>query len=38
MAIGDANVFPGYLTRVLTQISFQSHQLLFLHALAEDEW
>ena len=29
------HVFPGFLTSVLTQISFQSHQLLFSHALAE---
>ena len=35
MAVGDAYVFPGFLTPVLTQISFQSHQLLFSHALAE---
>ena len=36
MAVGDAHVFPGFLTlTVLTQISFQSHRLLFSHALAE---
>ena len=35
MAVGDAHVFPGFLTPVLTQLSFQSHQLLFSHALAE---
>ena len=35
MAVGDAHVFPGFLTAVLTQISFQSHQLLFSHASAE---
>ena len=29
------NVFPGFLTPVLPQISFQSHQLLFSHASAE---
>ena len=29
MAVGDAHVFPGFLTPVLTQISFQSHGLLF---------
>ena len=34
MAVGDAHVFPGFLTPVLTQISFQSHRLLFSHALA----
>ena len=28
-------VFPGFLTPVLTLISFQSHQLLFSHALVE---
>ena len=35
MAVGDAYVFPGFLTPVPTQISFQSHQLLFSHASAE---
>ena len=35
MAIGDAHVFPGFLTPVLAQISFQSHRLLFSHALGE---
>ena len=35
MAVGDAHVFPGFLIPVLTQISFQSHWLLFLHASAE---
>ena len=35
MAVGDANVFPGFLTPVLTQISFQCHRLLFSHASAE---
>ena len=35
MAVGDAHVFPGFLTPVLTLISFQSHQLLFSHASAE---
>ena len=35
MAVGDAYVFPGFLTPVLTQLSFQSHQLLFSHASAE---
>ena len=34
MAVGDAYVFPGFLTPVLTQLSFQSHQLLSSHALA----
>ena len=28
MAVGDAYVFPGFLTPVLTQLSFQSHRLL----------
>ena len=32
MAVSDAYVYPGFLTPVLTQLSFQSHQLLFLHA------
>ena len=35
MEVGDAQVFPGFLTPVLTQISFQSHRLLFSHASAE---
>ena len=35
MAVGDARAFPGFLTPVLTQISFQSHRLLFSHASAE---
>ena len=35
MAVGDAHVFPDFLTPVLTQISFQSHRLLFSHASAE---
>ena len=35
MAVGDADVFSGFLTPVLTQLSFQSHRLLFSHALAE---
>ena len=35
MAVGDAHLFPGFLTLVLTQLSFQSHRLLFLHAAAE---
>ena len=35
MAVGDAHVFPGFLTPVLTQISFQSHRLLFSHASAK---
>ena len=35
MAVGDAHVFPGFLPPVLTQISFQSHRLLFSHASAE---
>ena len=35
MAVDDAHVFPGFLTPVLIQISFQSHQLLFSHASAE---
>ena len=35
MAVGDAHVFPGSLTPELIQVSFQSHRLLFSHALAE---
>ena len=35
MAVGDAHVFPGFLTPVLTLPSFQSYQLLFSHAFAE---
>ena len=35
MAVGDAHVFPGFLTPVVTQLFFQSHQLLFSHASAE---
>ena len=34
MAVGDAYVFPSFLTPVLTQISFQSHRLLFSHTSA----
>ena len=34
MAVGDARVFPGFLTPVLTPISLQSHRLLFTHASA----
>ena len=33
MAVGDAHVFPGFLTPVLTQLF--SHRLLFSHAAAE---
>ena len=35
MTVGDAYVFSGFLTPVLIQLSFQSHQLLFSHASAE---
>ena len=35
MAVGDVHVFPGFLISVLTQLFFQSHQLLFSHASAE---
>ena len=35
MAVSDAHVFPGFLTSVPTQLSFQSHQLLFSHASAK---
>ena len=35
MVVGDAHVFPGFLTPILTQIYFQSQRLLFSHASAE---
>ena len=35
MAVGDAHLFPGFLTPVLTQLSCQSHRLLFSHTSAE---
>ena len=35
MAVGDADVFPGFLTPVLTQFSFQSQRLLFSHDSAK---
>ena len=35
MAAGDAHVLPGFLTPVLTQLSIQTHRLLFSHASAE---
>ena len=35
MEVGDAHVFPDFLTPVLTQISFPGHRLLFSHASAE---
>ena len=35
MAVSDAHVFPGFLTPVLTQVSFRSHRQLFSHASAE---
>ena len=35
MAVGDARVFPGFLTPVLTRLSFQSHRLLFSYASTE---
>ena len=35
MAVGDAQVFPGFLTLEVTQLSFQSHRLLFSHASAD---
>ena len=34
MVAGDAHVFPGFLTSVPTQLSFQSHRLLFPHAFS----
>ena len=33
--MGNAHVFPGFLTPVLTQLSFRSHPLLFSHVSAE---
>ena len=35
MAVGEAHVFPGFLTPVLSQLSLQSHRLLFSHASAD---
>ena len=35
MAVSDAHVFHGFLTPVLTQISFQRHRLHFSDASAE---
>ena len=35
MVVVDAHVFPGFLTPVLTQLSFQSQKLLSSHASAE---
>ena len=35
MVVGDAHVFPDFPTPVLTQLSFQSHRLLFSHGSAE---
>ena len=35
MAVGDVHVFPGFLTQALTQLSFQSHRLLFPQASTE---
>ena len=32
MAVSDAQMFPGFLTAVLTQLYFKSYQLLFSHA------
>ena len=37
MAVADVHVFPGFLTPVLTQLSFQSHRLLFSHAFSRGE-
>ena len=34
-AVGDPHVFPGFLTIAPTQLSFQSHRLLFSHVSAE---
>ena len=35
MAVGDAYVFLGFLTPVLTVLSFESHRIFFSHTLAE---
>ena len=35
MAVDDAHVFSDFLKQVLTQVSFQSHRLLFSQASAE---
>ena len=35
MGVGDAYVFPGFLTQVLNNFSFQSHRLVFSDASAE---
>ena len=35
MVASDTHVLPGFLTPVLTQISFKSHRLLSSHAAAE---
>ena len=35
MAVSDAHVFLGFLTPIRTQLSFQSHRLLFSHVSAE---
>ena len=35
MAVDDAHVFPGFLTPILSQLSFHSHKLLFSLASAE---
>ena len=35
IAVSDTHIFPGFLTPVITQLSFQSHRLLFSHASAE---
>ena len=37
MVVGDAHVFPGILTPALTQLSFQSHRLLFSHVFCRAE-
>ena len=35
MAVSDANVFPGFLTPVLTQLSSPNHRPLFSHGSVE---
>ena len=36
MTVGDTHVFPGFLTPVLTQLSFESHRRLFSYASARE--
>ena len=38
MSVGDSYVFPGFLTLVLTQLSFQSHRLFFTCFSRGESW